>query len=178
MNKKYIVLILIAVGVLGFFIFYLYNNNLQQQREIERLEPKTLTLNPYSILITSIDNDGSQYVCKYPESKTSWTVNVRVDFSEIHGSFPAWNTGGYGTLDYRDLGYLVHQKYLKIDGNNMPVKDFSVIRDRNTFDFGIYGLSPTESHVLETTFTLEEITGIYHITSTPVDITYSIPKFC
>ncbi len=175
MKKKYIVLASIVIVVLGLFILNLYNN-LERQRQqnkqlTEQYEPKTLTLSPNTIQITSIDNQNPTVVCSNPKGYTYWRGNGRVDFFQISGSF--------GGLNYRDLMYFVRMGDFEIDGNRGRTDDFSFnnvdIRD-NRFSFSFSGISPTESHVLKTSFTLEN--PYLQITSTPVYVTYSMPKLC
>lgn len=174
MKKKYIALTLIVIGVSGLFILNLYNNLEQQRQQNERLtemnDPKTLTLSPNTIQIISIENQNPTVVCSNPKGYTYWYGSGRVDFSQISGSF--------GGLNYKDIGYEVHIRDFDIDGRSMMPDMMSkyLQRDDNTFGFSFSGVSPTESHVLKTSFTLEN--SYFHITSTPVYVTYSMPKLC
>ncbi len=187
MNKKYIILALIVV-IAGIIIIGLYNNLEQQRQNNERLtemyEPKTLTLSPNTIQIISVDTQNPGAVCSNPKDYTYWWVSGLVDFSQISQMTYADGSrvSDSDVSNFAGFPYVVHIGQFEIDGRtaNVDRSGFLSVNRKdvngNRFSFALSDVSPTEGHIVKATFTLEQ--SYIHITSTPVDVTYSMPKIC
>jgi len=205
MSKKNKYVILTLMLIIGLYIFISVveqekavsnEQTVRLQKSVQMYEPKTLTISPNTIQITSIHTDYP--VCTnnaYLYASDEFQLEGVVDFNgflkitgfinnEGYASFSPINldisnfTGSLYQVQINNLNIDTPPAIGKLDSVSSPfMTSITNGRDKNNkFYFDLSGISPTESHAVHATFMLVSLEN--NIRSNPIDVTYMMPKSC